>query len=164
MTDRVAPHRSEPIFDAEASLAELYGKAPTATATAPTPPVGFESPPTPRTAGVAHFQAKTDFVPSAGQAWLLGAGRMSRLPYFFTTVMAWIVNLVAVATLPALLALVIVLGTIWISITAGIRRLHDRSMSGWWMLVLFVPIVNGLFSLFMCFAPGDVGPNKYGRF
>lgn len=162
MTDRVAPHRSEPIFDAEANLAALYGQAPTATAP-PTPP-DIPPMPVPGAVGVAQLQSKDNFVPSPARAWFLGAGRMSRLPYFFTIVMVWLVQLVAASSLPALLALGIVLGGTWISVTAGIRRLHDRSMTGWWMLLLFVPLVNVGLSLFMHFAQGDPGPNKYGRF
>lgn len=43
-----------------------------------------------------------------------------------------------------------------------IRRLHDLNRSGWYYFVLLVPLVNVLFSLYLFFAPGTVGPNQYG--
>ena len=35
--------------------------------------------------------------------------------------------------------------------------------SGWLILLMFVPIVNALFGLYMLFADGTVGPNQYGE-
>ena len=47
------------------------------------------------------------------------------------------------------------------SIGVGIRRLHDRDMSGWWSLIALVPF--GIFYLIYVFAsPGTPGPNRYG--
>ena len=43
-----------------------------------------------------------------------------------------------------------------------IRRLHDLDKSGWFCLAMLVPVVNTLFSIYVVFAPGTVGSNKYG--
>ena len=37
---------------------------------------------------------------------------------------------------------IFILVSILPSISVGIRRLHDINMSGWWMLVSFIPIAN----------------------
>ena len=43
-----------------------------------------------------------------------------------------------------------------------VKRLHDLNMSGWFYWVNFIPLVSALFSLYVLFAPGSDGPNKYG--
>lgn len=48
------------------------------------------------------------------------------------------------------------------SFAVGFRRLHDTGRSGWWTLILFVPLVGAIvYLVFMCMdsAPGD---NQYG--
>ncbi len=48
------------------------------------------------------------------------------------------------------------------SLTVAIRRLHDRDMSGWWMLLFLVPLL-GAIALFVIFAlPGTAGRNRFG--
>ncbi len=42
------------------------------------------------------------------------------------------------------------------------RRLHDLNQSGWFLLIMLIPLVNIIFMLYLCFAPGDVGENDYG--
>lgn len=44
----------------------------------------------------------------------------------------------------------------------GIRRLHDRDMSGWWMLLILVPIIGGLVVLVLTILPGTPGTNRFG--
>ncbi len=43
----------------------------------------------------------------------------------------------------------------WFLFAQGAKRCHDRGNSGWYM---FIP----LYGLWMLFAEGDKGPNKYG--
>lgn len=51
----------------------------------------------------------------------------------------------------------------WISLAIGVKRWHDRNKTGWWMLILFVPVVGGLWFLIECgFLRGTIGPNNYG--
>lgn len=44
----------------------------------------------------------------------------------------------------------------------SVRRLHDLNLSGWYYLATLIPVVGVLFSLYVLFAPGTVGANKYG--
>ena len=55
------------------------------------------------------------------------------------------------------------------NIALNVRRLHDRDMSGWWLLGFFVgmiiPIINIVASiayLVFMFLPGTAGPNRFG--
>ncbi len=51
----------------------------------------------------------------------------------------------------------------WISIAVAVKRYHDRNKSGWWVLIVFVPIIGGLWYLIECgFLRGTAGPNNYG--
>jgi len=48
------------------------------------------------------------------------------------------------------------------SIIYGVRRLNDMNMSGWLILLMFVPLANFVMALVMLFVPGSKGENKYG--
>lgn len=46
-------------------------------------------------------------------------------------------------------------------ITVGVRRLHDRDMSGWWML-LYITGIGALILLILFILRGTDGPNRFG--
>jgi uncharacterized membrane protein YhaH (DUF805 family) len=43
-----------------------------------------------------------------------------------------------------------------------IRRLHDTDKSGWWYLIVLVPLVGAIVLLVFTATEGTRGPNKYG--
>ena len=43
-----------------------------------------------------------------------------------------------------------------------IRRLHDIGKSGWFSLIILIPVIGIIWLLALFFADGDVGGNKYG--
>ncbi|PCI24370.1 hypothetical protein COB57_05135 [Candidatus Peregrinibacteria bacterium] len=47
-------------------------------------------------------------------------------------------------------------------ILLDIQRLHDLGLNGALFLVKIIPLVGGLFALYMWFAPGNPGLNEYG--
>jgi uncharacterized membrane protein YhaH (DUF805 family) len=47
-------------------------------------------------------------------------------------------------------------------ILTGIRRLHDRDQSGWWMLLSFVPLIGVIFLLFLAAGSPDERVNRFG--
>ncbi|MBT8414308.1 MAG: DUF805 domain-containing protein [Boseongicola sp.] len=47
-------------------------------------------------------------------------------------------------------------------ITAGARRLHDRDMSAWWMLLLVIPLIGSIALIILYVLPGTNGPNRFG--
>lgn len=49
------------------------------------------------------------------------------------------------------------------NIMMGVRRLHDLDLSGWWMLLLCVPLINFFFAIYIYFFKGTEGPNQYGE-
>lgn len=44
----------------------------------------------------------------------------------------------------------------------SIQRLHDLNQSGWFCLFNCIPILNLFFGLYLVFAPGSAGGNRYG--
>ncbi|SRR5260370_27400929 len=44
-----------------------------------------------------------------------------------------------------------------------VKRLHDVGRSGYWTLLLFLPLVNLLMFVYLVFAGGQKGVNKYGK-
>lgn len=42
------------------------------------------------------------------------------------------------------------------------RRLHDRDMTAWWLLLWLIPVLGWLIVLFLCALEGTRGPNRFG--
>jgi uncharacterized membrane protein YhaH (DUF805 family) len=61
------------------------------------------------------------------------------------------------------LSMVIGLFSLWPALALIIKRLHDRDKTGWWALLLLVPIVGPLFlAVGVWFLKGTNGPNRFG--
>ena len=128
-------------------------------------------------AGAANTDAySAQAAPKAGKKFLnLGEG-LNRKSYiyrsiFLSLVLGIIQGILELATaaieaLELLFAVMILVLCIF-GFVAGImmlaRRLHDLDKSGWWMLLLFVPLVNILFYIYILFFKGTEGPNQYGE-
>jgi len=69
-----------------------------------------------------------------------------------------IVNIISLLVGMASVVLIILVG-----ISVYVRRLHDINQSGLLTLLLLVPFVNLLLFLYLLFAPGTQGANKYGN-
>jgi uncharacterized membrane protein YhaH (DUF805 family) len=105
-------------------------------------------------------------------------GRSTRREYWCFAAVALMGMLVALAVAEALeralslgiatkdlmvllyLAVVVALGVPGLAVK--VRRLHDIGLSGWWLLIGFLPLVGGLIDLFFCLKPGDAGENRFG--
>ena len=48
--------------------------------------------------------------------------------------------------------------------SSGVRRLHDRDKSGWWILINFIPFVGWIILLIMLAEKGTEGPNRFGPY
>ena len=49
------------------------------------------------------------------------------------------------------------------SIAVGVRRLHDTGRSGWWLLIVLVPLVGAIILLVFTVQDSAPGENAYGR-
>lgn len=92
-------------------------------------------------------------------------GRLNRKRYFFRTLIAgFILGFVAgfLAVISPILAAPVWILSAAAGIMLGIRRCHDLNKSGWFYLLIFIPIVNIFIALYLLFAMGTIGPNQYG--
>ncbi len=76
-------------------------------------------------------------------------------------IMLSIVNALAGADVPALPAYY-TLAVLLPSLAVTVRRLHDIDRSGWWLLILLVPILGAIVLLVFMAAKGSEMANRYG--
>ena len=111
------------------------------------------------------------------------SGRLNRKPYicrsiavtFFSIALAFLLFFAFAGFPPSrqykhpefvwihvtLLLLIMVL-TIWVGFSLGVRRCHDVEKTGWWLLLGMVPYINIAWGLYLIFKRGTIGPNRYG--
>jgi uncharacterized membrane protein YhaH (DUF805 family) len=100
-------------------------------------------------------------------------GRLNRQPFWIATLVLWLVSMgvtfvtsilfgsqSAVTTfVQAVVALVLLIP----SLAVAVKRYHDRDKSGWWILIVFIPIIGLVWYIVeLGFLPGTPGPNRYG--
>ncbi len=109
------------------------------------------------------------------QFYLSAQGRVNRqqfwlrlvLPCFVISIILLFVDMAlgtydvenGVGVLSGLFSLLVIIPAILVYI----KRWHDRDKSGWWMLILLIPIVGAIWFLVeLGFLPGTPGPNRFG--
>lgn len=106
-------------------------------------------------------------------------GRSTRSEYWYFILFVFIISVVltlvdtllinpALGMTPAeaaqggLLVPIFALAVILPKIAVGIRRLHDIGKSGWWYLIIFIPIIGVLVLIYFFVQDSQVGKNMYG--
>ncbi|WP_457743696.1 DUF805 domain-containing protein [Sulfurimonas sp.] len=95
------------------------------------------------------------------------SGRATRQQYwmfYLIYMLAYILLVVADMMIQTggLLSGLFALGSFIPSIAIAARRLHDTNRSGWWQLLLFIPIIGALVLLFFLVSKGTEGENRFG--
>ncbi|MEE1655106.1 DUF805 domain-containing protein [Microvirga sp. CF3062] len=96
------------------------------------------------------------------------SGRASRSEYWYFALFTILVTIAAVLLDEILFAELPILD--WIvtavflipSLSVGARRLHDRDLSAWWILLSLVPIVGWIIFLVWACQRGTSGSNRFG--
>ncbi len=95
------------------------------------------------------------------------SGRSRRAAYWYVVLMNSIIGIVlfllayAAPTL-SILSSVYELASLLPGIALCVRRLHDIGKSGWWFLLVFVPLVGSIILIVWAIREGDHGDNLYG--
>lgn len=108
-------------------------------------------------------------------------GRIRRIEYFFSALLGSIVTGIAFWTgigtvifgaasdsggsigIGVLISIVAVIAGVWFMFAQYAKRLHDTDKTALFLFLMLVPLVNFLLALYMLFADGTVGPNRYGN-
>ena len=80
------------------------------------------------------------------------SGRATRAENWWWALFAILLGLIPFAGLVTLIP----------SPALGARRLHDINRTGWWLLLLLVPVIGWIVLIVWAIKRGDDGPNKYG--
>lgn len=100
------------------------------------------------------------------------SGRAPRAEYWYYTLFYIIVSLVlsgidtalglVIAEIIGVLSLLFMLASLLPGIAVGIRRLHDIGKSGWWLLIVFVPLIGAIVLIVWFATNSQSGSNAYG--
>ena len=104
---------------------------------------------------------------------IFGGGRIGRLHYFLVNVALFIVSVVLVQAtgvenpvsgefLTTADTFLVMLPIVWLGAANALRRIHDRNHTGWFLVLLFVPVVNVAAGLYLLFAPSYDVVNRHG--
>jgi uncharacterized membrane protein YhaH (DUF805 family) len=94
------------------------------------------------------------------------SGRASRSEYWYLVLPIMIVSFIlkfvdSMFFGLSILSMIFAVATVVPTVSAGVRRLHDTDRSGWWMLIILVPVVGLVIFYFLC-QPGTQGQNRFG--
>lgn len=97
-------------------------------------------------------------------------GRLNRQPYIIASIIVNVISAVigyfvkdSSSLLLNVFAWIVGFLLCIFSLSLLVRRLHDLNKSGWFALVMLIPIVDVLFWLYTLIARGTEGSNKYGE-
>ncbi|MGB9429070.1 MAG: DUF805 domain-containing protein [Gammaproteobacteria bacterium] len=108
---------------------------------------------------IRYFDATTRIGRLRYLAYPIGADLLALIPMVIGTVLLG-TGLVWLGTTVSIISYIflVVMGILF-----TIRRLHDMNASGWWTLLMLVPLGNIIFILVLLFTPGTIGENRYGK-
>ncbi len=103
-----------------------------------------------------------DAVKSGFSNYITIQGRAPRSAYWWWALFIFLASIVLGLGAGGLLGTLFSLGTLLPSITVGVRRLHDTGRTGWWLLIVLVPVVGVIVLLVFFVMRGNEGANDYG--
>ena len=95
------------------------------------------------------------------------SGRARRKEYWLFVLFNTIIDLVlgvieGLASGPGILASIYSLAVLIPSIAVSVRRLHDTDRSGWWLLIVLIPLIGAIVLLVFMAQDSQPGENQYG--
>lgn len=98
-------------------------------------------------------------------------GRARRKEYWMFTLFSVIVSIILAIVDAAMassadsvgvLGLLYSLAVLLPSLAVSVRRLHDIDKSGWWLLIVLVPLIGAIVLLVFAVMEGTRGSNRFG--
>ena len=109
----------------------------------------------------------TEAIQSGFRNYVTFSGRAARSEYWYWTLFAFLASiggeiLDAITGGAGLINVAVALGLFLPALSVAVRRLHDLDRSGWWYLIILIPLI-GLIVLIVWFVTrGTPGPNRFG--
>ena len=113
----------------------------------------------------AHMMGFTDAVKTCMQKSFTLQGRASRSEYWWFALFMFLAQIVLFAvdmSLGTPLS-ILVFAAIPAAFCAIVRRLHDLGKSGWWYLIILIPLLGVFIVLFWFVSEGEDVANYYGE-
>ena len=94
-------------------------------------------------------------------------GRARRMEYWMFFLINFIIT-IAIAVIeaavgsPGILHLIYALAVFLPALGVAVRRLHDTGRTGWWLLILLIPVIGPIVILVFFVLDSDEGDNMYG--
>jgi uncharacterized membrane protein YhaH (DUF805 family) len=115
---------------------------------------------------VAHTSGEAGERMSIKDLWLRTDGRIPRKAYWLYVVLPIVIGAFVAGIISAIIGewfvWVYQIAIIFPAVIAGIKRMHDLDKSGWWVAISLVPLIGGLWYLYLCVIRGTEGANKFG--
>jgi uncharacterized membrane protein YhaH (DUF805 family) len=98
------------------------------------------------------------------------SGRARRAEYWYWVLFAVIASII-LGTLDSVLfpklrweplSTIFGVATFLPGLAVGVRRLHDIDRSGWWMLIVLIPLIGWIILIVWAIRQGGSGPNRFG--
>jgi uncharacterized membrane protein YhaH (DUF805 family) len=93
-------------------------------------------------------------------------GRASRSSFWwwvlFTFIVGVVANILDAAIDATIFSIIVGLGLILPNLSKAIRRLHDTGRTGWWLLIILVPLIGFIVLLIFYLEKSDPAENEYG--
>jgi uncharacterized membrane protein YhaH (DUF805 family) len=103
-------------------------------------------------------------------------GRARRMEYWMFTLVSFVVSILIGfgvgfvggmlgldRTMITILSFAYSVAVLIPSLAVSVRRLHDTGRSGWWLLIVVVPLVGAIVLLVFSLQDSEQGTNAYGR-
>ncbi|MWP47073.1 DUF805 domain-containing protein [Gilliamella sp. Pas-s27] len=95
-------------------------------------------------------------------------GRARRKEYWMFVLFSVILTTIAIFIdqmigSPFAITAILTLALLLPNLAVTVRRLHDISKSGWWILLQFIPYVGGIIIFVFCLLDSTPGSNQYGE-
>lgn len=97
------------------------------------------------------------------EKYITVSGRAARSEYWWFVLFVFAVGLVLQLIGGDVLSGIFGLAVLLPGIAVAVRRLHDLDRTGWWNLLVLIPLIGALVLIFFFFIHrGTAGPNRFG--
>jgi len=110
-----------------------------------------------------------DAVKSGFKNWLNFSDRASRSEFWYWFLFSLLLSIsagmvISILGLPGddLLENLLLVVLFIPNLSIAVRRLHDIDKSGWWYLIIFIPLIGFFIWLYWACVQGTNGPNRFG--